>query len=91
MSEEKEYSMGPIILEPGSSIKYKTGEWRTFRPLHDKAKCNKCGICWIFCPEGAIELLENGSFKINLDYCKGCGICANECPLKAIKMIEETK
>jgi 2-oxoisovalerate ferredoxin oxidoreductase delta subunit len=40
----------------------------------------------VFCPEGAVELEEDGFVKINYSYCKGCGICANECYPKAITM-----
>jgi 2-oxoacid:acceptor oxidoreductase delta subunit (pyruvate/2-ketoisovalerate family) len=74
--------------EPGSSIKNKTGTWRSFRPQVDANKCVKCGICHNFCPEG---IMGNPSKvpEIDMDYCKGCGICANECPRKAIVMARE--
>lgn len=81
--------IGAVVLEPGSSVQYKTGSWRTLRPVYDKSKCNKCGLCWVYCPEGSIVPMEDGFFKVDLDYCKGCGICAKECPVKAIVMIEE--
>ena len=82
-----EISIGANIKEPGNSKKNKTGSWRSFRPIKDKSKCTKCGLCWLFCPENAI----NEKFEINYDYCKGCGICANECPFKAIRMEKEKK
>ena len=66
----------------------KTGSWRTFKPIIDKEKCTNCGICWKYCPEISIDILED-SFEINYEYCKGCGICANECPKEAISMVEE--
>ncbi|MHA1235782.1 MAG: 4Fe-4S binding protein [Promethearchaeota archaeon] len=53
-----------------------TGDWRTYRPIIDQENCNKCGICWMYCPEAV--------------YCKGCGICAKECPTKNIEMIRES-
>jgi pyruvate ferredoxin oxidoreductase delta subunit len=47
-------------------------------------------ICWVFCPDGAIQI-ENGKVVgIDLDHCKGCGICAEECPRKAVSMVEGT-
>lgn len=65
----------------------KTGTWRVFRPVVDKEKCNACGICSTYCPDGVI----NEELEIDLTYCKGCGICANECPKKAIGMVREEK
>ncbi len=84
-------SVGAVIDEPGSTIKNKTGGWRSFRPIIDHKKCIKCGTCWQFCPDNAIRKNKKGEFEVNYDYCKGCGICANECPVKAIKMIKEEK
>lgn len=46
--------------------------------------CNKCGICWVFCPDTAVE--EEKDFEIKLDYCKGCGICVKECPGGVLEM-----
>jgi 2-oxoisovalerate ferredoxin oxidoreductase delta subunit len=69
-----------------------TGGWRTYKPILDEEKCNKCYICWKFCPEAAIEVDEELEEvpKIDYDHCKGCAICANECPKEAIIMIEES-
>ncbi|HDN62569.1 4Fe-4S binding protein [Candidatus Bathyarchaeota archaeon] len=75
-----------ILLEPKSSLKYKTGDWRgPFTPKINQEKCTRCLLCWIYCPDGAIERVGDG-VRINLDYCKGCGICVSECPVKAITM-----
>lgn len=81
---------GAIIDKPGSSVKNKTGGWRTMRPIIDYNKCIKCGTCWLNCPAVAISK-KNGKMTIDYDYCKGCGICAQECPVKAIKMVKEEK
>jgi len=86
----KSIPIGGILLEPGSAMKYKTGDWRAFKPIVDQGKCINCLICWIFCPDAAIVRLEK-FVGINNDYCKGCGICANECPVKAITMVEEKR
>ncbi|MBU1261443.1 4Fe-4S binding protein [bacterium] len=82
-----------LIIEPGSAAKYKTGSWRSRRPIWDKDTCTSCLTCWIYCPDSSI-LVENHKVKgINFDYCKGCGICAKICPPKvsAIRMEEERK
>jgi len=86
----KSIPIGGILLEPGSAMKYKTGEWRAFRPIIDEEKCINCLLCWIFCPDGAI-IREEKHVSVDYEYCKGCGICANECPVKAITMVEEKR
>ncbi|MGQ9720635.1 MAG: 4Fe-4S binding protein [Candidatus Jordarchaeum sp.] len=84
-----EIPIGGFITEPGNAREYRTGDWREGKkPVYDKDKCNKCLLCWIYCPEGAIEREEDG-IKINYFYCKGCGVCSVECPVKAIEMEEE--
>jgi len=58
------------------------------KPVVDISKCKKCTICWKFCPDAAITLVD-GVPMIDLRYCKGCGICSVECPSKCIVMIKE--
>lgn len=89
MSRRKEdkLTIAANIYKPGSTTRNKTGAWRTFRPVIDKKKCKKCGICWQYCPDNAISQ----DFKVNYDYCKGCLICVEECPFKAIRVEKEEK
>ena len=68
----------------------KTGKWRSVRPVIDYNKCTACMICWKFCPDFAIKII-NGKPHIDLDYCKGCAICIEECPVKAIEAQDESK
>jgi len=87
----REIPEGGLILEAGNALQYKTGSWRSQRPIRDEEKCTNCLICWIYCPDSAI-LIENGKIKgIDLEHCKGCGICAKECPVGAIEMMKEGK
>ena len=85
----KDLQIGAIIVEPGNASQYQTGTWRSQKPIMDFDKCNKCGLCYIFCPDGCFEENTEGYFEIDMFYCKGCGICAVECPKDAITMVEE--
>lgn len=85
----KELEIGCIVTEPGSAASYRTGDWKSQRPIWDFNKCIKCGICYMVCPEGCIEQIADGFFEANLFYCKGCGICARECWTNAISLEEE--
>jgi 2-oxoacid:acceptor oxidoreductase delta subunit (pyruvate/2-ketoisovalerate family) len=71
-----------------SSKSVKTGSWRTYKPVLDKEKCTKCLTCWKYCPDVAIDIVDEYPV-VNYDYCKGCGICSEECPKKCIKMIRQ--
>ncbi len=68
----------------------KTGTWRVYRYIIDQTKCNKCGLCVIYCPTRSIKE-NNFNLEIDLEFCKGCGICMMECPNKAIKRMREVK
>ena len=85
----QEVNPGGMVFEPASAKSYHTGSWRAQKPVYDNSKCIKCGICYIFCPEGCIFQDTDGCFVADLDYCKGCGICAHECWTDAITMVEE--
>ncbi len=87
----KDLEIGSIVTEPGNAINYKTGDWRSQKPVFDLEKCIKCGLCYIYCPEGCIWQNDEGKFEADLYYCKGCGICDVECPKDVITMVEETE
>ena len=72
------------ILAAGNSPLRGTGDWRTFRPVIDYAKCTDCMICYAYCPESALSLGADGRLHIDYDNCKGCMICMTECPLRAV-------
>jgi len=85
----KDFDPGFVLTEAGSSVRYRTGDWRSKRPYRDNSRCIKCGLCYIFCPDMAVTRRADGFFEADLEYCKGCGICAVECQTQCIKMKDE--
>jgi len=83
----KDMPLGGDITEPGNSVRFNTGNWRTAgHPATDYSLCIKCGLCWILCPDNAWIHNENGTFYLDERHCKGCGICVVQCPRKAIQL-----
>jgi pyruvate ferredoxin oxidoreductase delta subunit len=82
-------ALGCAILEPGSSTHLLTGSWRLQRPVINEEQCNRCGLCWVYCPDMAMTKTAEGRYEPDLNYCKGCAICAEECPKNAILMVDE--
>ncbi|WP_158240818.1 4Fe-4S binding protein [Telmatospirillum siberiense] len=64
--------------------------WRTRWPEITVA-CTRCGLCFLYCPDGAIAKEGDGTPRVAPDWCKGCGVCAVECPKGAIEMRDERK
>lgn len=89
----KDIPMGGLILEAGNADSYLTGDWKTYRPVHDEEKCTDCLLCWIHCPDSAIKVEDGKVVGIDLLHCKGCGLCAVVCPPKvhAIDMVLDTE
>lgn len=77
------------VTKTGNSYLRHTGNWRTFRPTIDYAKCTDCMICYAYCPESAMSIGQDGRVKIDYDNCKGCMICMTECPLRAVSQMRE--
>ena len=51
----KDLEVGCVVSEPGNASQYRTGDWRSVRPVWDTDKCIRCGVCYIFCPDMAIQ------------------------------------
>lgn len=79
----------PAIHGAATSLRMKTGDWRTMRPVIDKELCNRCRLCYTYCPDGVISLDDEQYPVIDYDHCKGCLICLVQCPCKAIEAVAE--
>ncbi len=75
---------GPTIRRRGSAARRETGNWRTERPEIELAKCKRCFLCYLYCPESAMRLDAENFPHVDYDHCKGCMICYEECPTEAI-------
>lgn len=75
----------PIATRPNPAL---PGDWRSLRPVVERARCVKCAVCWLYCPVQCVVEYQ-AWFDIDLAVCKGCGVCAYECPQHAITMVEE--
>lgn len=81
----------PAIHASATSVRVKTGAWRTVRPVVDSTRCKQCWwICSTFCPDSAISVGTGSRPEIDYDHCKGCMICVAICPSHAIDAIPET-
>jgi 2-oxoacid:acceptor oxidoreductase delta subunit (pyruvate/2-ketoisovalerate family) len=78
------------VVSPAEAERPHTGGWRTgLKPDADLSLCVNCLLCWLYCPDSAVELEGTTFTGFDLDVCKGCEICAEICPTHAIVMVEE--
>jgi pyruvate ferredoxin oxidoreductase delta subunit len=77
--------LGGILSNVGCSVTYRTGSWRTQRPVFNAELCTNCMLCWINCPDSSIIVKAGKVAEIDEMHCKGCGICAYVCPTKPVK------
>ena len=80
----------PDIFAPGTSVRVKTGVWRSMRPVIDYELCHHCAwVCSTLCPDSAIRVRADGAPEIDYGHCKGCLICVTVCPPHAIRAVPE--
>jgi pyruvate ferredoxin oxidoreductase gamma subunit len=76
--------IAPTIRHSASAALRDTGSWRIERPEIAQEKCKRCFLCYLYCPDSAINLDSNNFPHVDYDHCKGCMICYEECPTDAI-------
>lgn len=86
----RELTPGGLIVGGGTSKEFRTGDWRSMRPVVLWDKCKHCLLCAPACPDSSISVTGGRRQDFDYDHCKGCGICAQVCPFGAIKMGKES-
>jgi pyruvate ferredoxin oxidoreductase delta subunit len=77
---------------PERNPTFKKFTTRTMRPVVDFAKCIKCTLCWLQCPDSCFDVTPDGLYDANLEACCGCGVCEAVCPEKdCVTMVNETQ
>ena len=52
----QELTEGGNIYEAGNAMEFKTGDWRSIKPIYLSDKCKQCGLCFPVCPDDAITV-----------------------------------
>lgn len=86
-----QHGYGSLKDVRGISLKYFTSGAPEPRPVKakiDPVKCNKCGVCFVACRDGAYTAIKMGeeSFEVDKNLCDGCGLCRQVCPEDAIRL-----
>ena len=82
----QDLTIGGNIYEAGNAKEFKTGDWRSQKPIWIEEKCKQCLLCAPVCPDSCIPVKDSKRGAFDLDHCKGCGICVKACPFGAITM-----
>lgn len=77
------------LLDKGKASPFSPGDKRGGLPRWDKDRCIRCGVCYLYCPDGAVYRTSDGYFEADEKKCKGCGICHRECWFGVICMEQE--
>lgn len=85
----RDITVAGMVTGGGTSKDFRTGDWRSDRPVLTKELCRQCLLCAPFCPDSSIPVREGRRLAFDYDHCKGCGICARVCPFGAIEMRKE--
>ena len=65
----EELTPGGTIYTAGNAKEFKTGDWRSKKPIFIAEKCKQCGLCFPVCPDDAIPVnKEQKRDDFNYDY-----------------------
>ena len=92
MPELREWAELPPAgtVTPSEAEQPETGGWRTNgRPVPRLDACVNCLLCWLYCPDSAVEVQDGVFTGIDYRFCKGCELCVVVCPEGALEMEPE--
>ena len=52
----EDLTIGGNIYTAGNAKEFKTGDWRSSKPVFIPELCKQCGLCFPVCPEDAIPV-----------------------------------
>ena len=52
----EELTIGGNIYTAGNAKNFKTGDWRSSKPVYISENCKQCGLCFPVCPDNAIPV-----------------------------------
>lgn len=84
-----ELPLGGAIIDAGNAEDFKTGDWRSMKPVWIEDKCKHCLMCWAVCPDMSILAKDGKITGIDYDHCKGCGVCTAQCKFDALDFVPE--
>jgi len=68
----QEVTPGGMICDAGNAREFKTGDWRSIKPVWIEEKCTQCGMCFPVCPDDSIPVKDQKREDYDYDMCKGC-------------------
>ena len=67
----QDLTIGGNIYTAGNAKEFKTGDWRSQKPIWIEEKCKQCGLCFPVCPDDAIPVTKDQKrTDFNYDACK---------------------
>lgn len=78
------------IYDAGNADDFKTGDWRSMKPIWNEEKCKQCFLCFPVCPDSSIMVKDGKVVGVDYDHCKGCGVCVETCPFDVFDFVEES-
>ncbi|HUL61535.1 MAG TPA: DUF362 domain-containing protein, partial [Methanocella sp.] len=77
-------TMGVPPSGTGRQLMGMMGRLRASRPVIDKGRCKKCGVCAKDCPARAMMFANGAVPRIDYDKCIRCYCCQELCPQQAV-------